>query len=175
MMMSEDVNAGRSKLAGKMGGGKGRSGNKKPWVTPSSPIKARTHEVPYGKTDLSEEALAYRKKHDYWAGKNLAVFEYKDAYGNHQTVTAISDTGVHSEKAAWKALQSKGVKADQVTRIYSEREPCMLPGAFCGKFIDETFPKADVTYSFEYGDLMSRVKGNLQMKQTLSLLKKELR
>lgn len=166
--------AGRSKVAEKTSTGKGRSGNKKPWTTPPSPIKAKTRKVIYGKTDLSEKALAYQKKHDYWAGKNLAVVEYKDAHGVRRTVIAISDTGVHSEKAARRALQAKGVKASQVTRIYSEREPCMLPGAFCGKFIDEAFPHLDdgaVTYSFEYGDLASRVRGNLLMRQTLSALK----
>ena len=163
----------RSKPAAR--GGKGRSGEKKPWETPLSPIKERTERVTYGETDLGAIALAYRKKHDYWAGRNLAVFEYNSLDGVLRTVTAISDTGVHSEKAAWKALQAIGVQASQVTRIYSEREPCMLPGAFCAKFINETFPKAEVSYSFEYADKASRVRGNTRMKEVLKTLKGEVK
>lgn len=39
-----------------------------------------------------------------------------------------------------------------MSRIYSELEPCNVPGGYCSNWIDRTFPQADVTYSFEYGD-----------------------
>jgi len=50
-----------------------------------------------------------------------------------------------------KELQRLGIDPSKVTRIYSELQPCHLPGAFCEKFIRQKFPQAEVTWSFEYG------------------------
>ncbi len=44
-----------------------------------------------------------------------------------------------------------GIQPAQVRRIYSELEPCSIPGGYCERFLQTVFPQADVTYNFEYG------------------------
>jgi len=60
----------------------------------------------------------------------------------------------------------------QVTRIYSELEPCgNFPGGHCKDFIIKEFPKANVTYSFEYGDQASRKAGVKLLLKAVSKIK----
>ncbi len=85
------------------------------------------------------------------SGRNVAVFEY-EAGGHYYTTTGVSQRGVgHAERIAWRELKDMNVEPSQVTRIYSELEPCSAPGGYCKRFISETFPDTSVTYSFEYG------------------------
>lgn len=50
-----------------------------------------------------------------------------------------------------KALENMGIHSTQVRRIYSEPEPCSIPGGYCKRFLQKVFQQADITYSFEYG------------------------
>jgi hypothetical protein len=63
----------------------------------------------------------------------------------------------------WDELKAEGVREDQVTRIYSELQPCSIPRpeSGCDTWISKTFKKAHVTYSYEYGaEQASRDAGN---------------
>jgi len=132
------------------------------FVTNSSHKPNPLKQVGYGSTDLSRLVIKYRKEHNISFGKNVAVFEYIDDEG--QTSVVIKESrffGGHAERLIAKELESQGVNPSQVTRIYSELEPCSLPFNQCKNFIARTYPEAEVTYSFEYGDTPeSRKAGN---------------
>jgi hypothetical protein len=109
-------------------------------------------QIPYGSSDLSQKAITYRQAEGVTGGRNVAVFEYKASDGSLQTVAAASERGVgHAERIAADQLSDMGVQPSQVTRIYSELQPCNVPGGYCAPFIARTFPQAEVTWSFEYG------------------------
>lgn len=78
-----------------------------------------------------------------------------------QTATRFSERGVgHAERLVWGDLERVGVRPTQVTRIYSELQPCSVPGGYCSAWMDRTFPGAQVTWSFDYGaDAASRAAG----------------
>lgn len=111
-----------------------------------------TGQVVYGATDLSQAAMAYRVSNDIRTARNVAVFEYLEN-GVTKTLAMASERGVgHAERLIARELERLGVDPASVTRIYSELEPCsVLFGGGCSRFIDDTFKKAAVTYSFEYG------------------------
>ena len=70
------------------------------------------------------------------------------------------------------ALAEKGIDPSKVTRIYSELAPCVgLPGGSCQKLIAESFSKAAVTFSFEYGTTTaSRQAGVQVLKEAIAIL-----
>lgn len=131
-----------------------------------------TGQVAYGSTDLSQAAIAARQEAGMLGARNTAVFEYQGQDGL-QTVTRFSARGVgHAERLAWNDLQGMGVRPSQVTRIYSELEPCSVPGGYCSAWIGRTFPNAQVTWSFEYGtDAASRSSGVAALRDALAGLK----
>lgn len=107
--------------------------------------------VGYGMTDLSRAAIDFRKLEAITGPRNVAVFEYVQN-GVKRTMAMASERGVgHAERLLAKELESRGVDPKNVTRIYSELEPCMVPGGYCKSFLAKTFPQAAVTWSFEYG------------------------
>jgi hypothetical protein len=131
----------------------------------------------YGSTDLSKAAQSYRVAEGLTnSGKNIAVIEYRAADGSLKTVTKASEfTQGHAERLAAKELEALGVKPEQVTRIYSELQPCVIPteGAGCATFLQKTFPQAEVSWSFEYGATKaSREAGVNALKQAASGLGK---
>lgn len=129
-------------------------------------------KVDYGSTDLSMIAIKYRISNGIYTGRNVAVFEYED--GNVVgTIVKASERGVgHAERLAAKELLKLGIDSSKVTRIYSELEPCCMPGGYCKKFIKNTFPQAEVTYTFDYGvDKVSRVEGINALKESVKLIK----
>jgi hypothetical protein len=109
-------------------------------------------QIGYGSSDLSHVAQAYRQAAGVTGGRNVAVFEYRAADGSLQTIARASERGVgHAERIIGRELESMGVQPSQVTRIYSELQPCNVPGGYCDPFISRTFPEAEVTWSFQYG------------------------
>lgn len=64
-----------------------------------------------------------------------------------------------------------GIDNSQITRIYSELEPCSLPFAYCMNYLQKNFPQAEITYSFEYGSTKeSRRAGVQALKEALQLI-----
>jgi hypothetical protein len=79
----------------------------------------------------------------------------------------------HAERLIAKKLEGMGIPPSQVTRIFSELEPCSAPGGYCKRFIESTFQQAEVTYCFEYGEsAASRANGVDLLKQALQSLGK---
>ncbi|MGK4582516.1 nucleic acid/nucleotide deaminase domain-containing protein [Kitasatospora sp. HPMI-4] len=82
-----------------------------------------------------------------------AAFEYLDEHGEKQIVTGNGGAGpAHPEELLWYRLRAQGVEPEQVTRVYCELEPCLMPGHYCALWLAETFPNAAFTHSFDYGE-----------------------
>jgi hypothetical protein len=82
-----------------------------------------------------------------------SAFEYVDTSGAKQIVTEATAPGrPHPEEIIWRRLSADGVEAAQVRRVYCELEPCLMPGHYCAVWLQETFPHAEFTHSFDYGD-----------------------
>jgi hypothetical protein len=112
--------------------------------------RAAPRAVGYLRNDLSRLAAAYRKANGVVGATNVAVFEYETKKGL-KTISRSSERGVgHAERIVAKALEDQGIKPEQVRRIYSELEPCDIPGGYCDNFIKTTYPQADVTYTYPY-------------------------
>ncbi|MEJ8662212.1 nucleic acid/nucleotide deaminase domain-containing protein [Streptomyces sp. MS1.AVA.4] len=81
-----------------------------------------------------------------------AAFEYVDAVGAKQVVTEATGPGrLHPEELIWRRLSGEGVQPGQVRRVYCELEPCLMPGHYCAVWLQEAFPQAQFTHSFDYG------------------------
>ncbi|GAA3818308.1 nucleic acid/nucleotide deaminase domain-containing protein [Streptomyces phyllanthi] len=90
-----------------------------------------------------------------------AAFEYVDDSGRKQIVTEATGPGrAHPEEIVWRRLEREGVTPDRIRRVYCELEPCMMPGHYCAVWMQQTFPGAEFTHSFDYGgDAASREQG----------------
>jgi hypothetical protein len=76
---------------------------------------------------------------------NVAIFEFKDN-GKIQTCSGSAYTNKDDAiRDVWTELKIQGIKESQVTRIYSE----WRLSAELEKLIEENFPHAPLTYSFE--------------------------
>ena len=131
--------------------------------------------VPYGSTNLSRQVKAVRQGNRIFGARNGAVFEYRANDGRLRTIIRFSKSftpgGGHAERIIGRELDMMGVKPSQVTRIYSELEPCgNLPGGFCKRFLQENYPQSPVSWSFEYGDYESRRRGLEGLQQEISKL-----
>ncbi|MEW5539274.1 nucleic acid/nucleotide deaminase domain-containing protein [Streptomyces cyaneofuscatus] len=81
-----------------------------------------------------------------------AAFEYTDAAGVRQVATESTGPGrPHPEELLWRRLAEEGVDPGQVRRVHCELEPCLMPGHYCGVWMQDLFPQAEFTHSFSYG------------------------
>jgi len=136
-----------------------------------------TGQIPYGASDLSQEAVSLRQAADIFKNtRNISVFEYRGNDGALRTTARLNlqqfqdptiPQGLHAEKVVGNELLSESVDPYKVTRIYSEYEPCNLNFSLCKDYIAATFKNAKVTYSFEYGDAASRARGKESFAQAL--------
>ncbi|MFI1018176.1 nucleic acid/nucleotide deaminase domain-containing protein [Streptomyces sp. NPDC020965] len=94
-----------------------------------------------------------------------AAFEYVDGIGTRQVVTEATGPGLgHPEEIIWTRLSGAGVDPAQVRRVYSELQPCLMPGHYCAVWMQKAFPQAEFTHSFDYGDTAaSREEGLKQL------------
>ncbi|MFF4601938.1 nucleic acid/nucleotide deaminase domain-containing protein [Streptomyces sp. NPDC001339] len=89
-----------------------------------------------------------------------AAFEYVGADGQKQIVTRAGGIGLHPEERLWSALHGSGVEPGQVLRIHTELEACFMPGHYCSLWMAQTFPDAELTHNFPYGETAeSRAEG----------------
>ncbi|MFI0484390.1 nucleic acid/nucleotide deaminase domain-containing protein [Actinomadura sp. 9N215] len=80
-----------------------------------------------------------------------AAVEYEDANGGKHVETEQARVGLpHPERLLWDRLDARGIAPGQVTRVYTELEPCFLPGNYCRTGLSR-FRNAEFTYSFDYG------------------------
>ncbi|WP_326621055.1 SUKH-4 family immunity protein [Streptomyces decoyicus] len=89
-----------------------------------------------------------------------AAFEYIGADGQKQIMTRAGSIGLHPEERLWSALQGAGVEPSQVLKIHTELEACFMPGHYCSLWMEQTFPDAELTHNFPYGETAeSRAQG----------------
>ncbi|MBW5470854.1 hypothetical protein GPJ61_23855 [Brevibacillus formosus] len=138
-------------------------------------------QVEYGSNDLSKAAQQFRIDNNITGGQNvlIAEAEVNGVVKRYQIVSIREEIVlgeetiekiIHSEKIFDDIMKKEGISPDQVKRIYSEREPCILDGHNCKQLLSKEYPNAEVTYSFEYGDQKSRNRGNKKLKQALKQL-----
>ncbi|GAA0271643.1 hypothetical protein GCM10009527_080070 [Actinomadura nitritigenes] len=86
------------------------------------------------------------------AGNTLTI-TYRDASGEETYLAKVSGPGLPTPFwQAWEELQRLGVPAESVSAVYSEIEPCRLPGCYCDVLLrDFAFPHADVSFGRPYG------------------------
>jgi hypothetical protein len=81
--------------------------------------------------------------------KNTVVFEFKRWLSKDTAIAQAATRADDGIEQAWKlASTEKRIKASQVTRIFSEWEPTQADAAF----IKQTFPKAEISFSFARPD-----------------------
>ncbi|RMI46021.1 nucleic acid/nucleotide deaminase domain-containing protein [Streptomyces triticirhizae] len=92
------------------------------------------------------------------------AFEVEEPDGRKQVITSAGGLCVHPEERLWGELEASGVAPEQVTRIYTELEPCFLPGHYCALWLADVFPRAAFSHSFPYqGSADEREAGFLAM------------
>jgi hypothetical protein len=89
-------------------------------------MRTRRNRIALGSTDLSERALRLRETANARVGdgRNVAVIEYRNTDGNVHYVERVSGDGVHAEELAIRELERLRVPRENVTRIYTDRQPC---------------------------------------------------
>lgn len=89
-----------------------------------------------------------------------AAFEYVNADGSTQVASQAGAITVHPEERLWETLTASGVRPQQVLRIHTDLEACLMPGHYCSMWLAKVFPHAEVTHNFPYGKSAdSRVAG----------------
>lgn len=115
--------------------------------------------VKYGDSKLSNLAMEYRRALGMRADHkgNIAIFQYTDESGkSHTRIFSTIEEKLfatdkrHAERIGKEALEAEGIPLDGVTHIFSEYAPCELGGAECKDLLETFFPKAKVSYSYEY-------------------------
>ncbi|OLH52992.1 nucleic acid/nucleotide deaminase domain-containing protein, partial [Xanthomonas oryzae] len=133
----------------------------------ADPLGLHSIQVTYGSTDLSEMAQLHRMDMGITGGQNVAVFEYLDENGMPNYISQASGDGLHAERRINAQLQKMGIPAENVKRVYSELAPCpeVRGMQYCGRMLENSYPNAQVTHSFEYGaSRESRRKGVKELK-----------
>jgi len=152
----------------------------RPKVAPVVSVKKDYHTF-----DLAQKSKDFRKKTEYYGTSNVVVIEYdgpRDLNGNLPTVAVKSipqgDPGglaqIHSEPLGLLELEKAGVPLSKVTRVYTERAPCMSPRNYCATLLASELPGVPVYHSFEFGTTEeSMAAGNAALEKELRILKKQ--
>ena len=113
--------------------------------------------IAYGDSDLSQRVIQERVKARDFNGGNYAAVEFVnqdgdlEVYAMRSLRTERGVRGVHSEVRLIEGLAQQGIDPSRVTRLYTERSPCVT-GANCTTYLRERLPPgAKVTWSFDYG------------------------
>lgn len=89
-------------------------------------MRTRRGRIALGGTDLSQRALRFRQQMGQAAGdgRNVTVIEYADSQGRLHYIERVSRRRAHAEELAVLELQRLGIRPRQITRVYTDREPC---------------------------------------------------
>jgi RHS repeat-associated protein len=137
-------------------------------------VPAPRGRIPYGSSYMSRQGIVAREAAGKTSGGNVAAFEYTASDGSTKTIVRFAERfgGGHAERIIANDLQQMGISPSQVTRIYSELQPCSVPANLsCEQMIRREFPQASVCWSFDYGpDTQSRARGVEELKAALQAL-----
>lgn len=115
----------------------------------------------YEDSDLSRFAVEFRKAEKIKKEGNVAVFVYSHNGSEYIAAThTVGAKGLHSEELA-ELVMPKGAK---LLRLFTERQPCGLPGHVCDRLLANRHKGAHVTFLAEFDDDASRLRGNEQLK-----------
>ncbi|MER5763954.1 SUKH-4 family immunity protein [Streptomyces sp. NPDC002082] len=92
---------------------------------------------------------------------HLAILRYRTGDGTVHQITRTSAPGrPHPEWQLMYELRARGVPPNQVLDVRTELEACDLPGGYCARMIQETWPRAVALRDIPYGgDLAGRRAG----------------
>ncbi|UED87376.1 nucleic acid/nucleotide deaminase domain-containing protein [Streptomyces profundus] len=135
------------------------------------PRKRRTNgvvnseRVDPGSTELSRATQRARLADGNRGADNYAAFRYQGDDGDFILVGKSDRTSnTHSEQAVGSPfLAARDRLTGRVTEVYTERDPCGIPngGRNCATWLAHYFGgDLPVSGSFEYGDRVSRARGN---------------
>ncbi|MFJ8045887.1 SUKH-4 family immunity protein [Kitasatospora sp. NPDC096147] len=86
-----------------------------------------------------------------------AVLGYRDAEGEEQSLFLLSAPGEgHPEVRAWRILQERGVRPEDVLSVYTDLRPCELPGGYCAAVLLAELPVASFSFGHDYGPRYDR-------------------
>jgi YD repeat-containing protein len=119
----------------------------------------RVGQVGYNETDLSQAVVAEREVQGLQSSwRNGAAVEYFDGQGLQVKVMFSERDVGHSETLLNNWLQDNSISPDQVTRWYSERQPCNTYPYFCDQMLAATYPNAYVTWSIPFRTAAEKAK-----------------
>jgi hypothetical protein len=101
---------------------------------------------------LAYKALLHRLRFNTADNRNVTVFRYRYPNGREGTF-AIENLPqrTHSERRMAELLREAGIDPDSVTDLYTELEPCDLPGRHCRRLLGREFRRLNrVYYSLDY-------------------------
>ena len=142
--------------------------------------------VPYGASPdvadgLPYDAVIQRVANNVSPRKNVAVFEYRLPDGRIGRLAVQSERypkggelpgspAGHAEIRALKILRRWGIEPEWVRQIYTDLEPCNLPGSYCARQLRTTYPKLDrVYFAYEYGDTVDSRRAGVRALERSSL------
>lgn len=87
-----------------------------------------------------------------------AAVKFLDRSGSPAILTTeVSVAGQHPEERLYQQLSGSGIPLSQVTEVYCELQPCLMPGHYCSLWLGRAFPNAAFTHSFDFqGDEAQR-------------------
>ncbi|WP_354642065.1 SUKH-4 family immunity protein [Kitasatospora camelliae] len=90
-----------------------------------------------------------------------AVVSYRGPDGSEQTLLMRSEPGTpHPEWKALHELRRLGVPPDQVLELHTDLELCDLPGGYCARMVNASWPNVRISHTVPYGrDLAGRQSG----------------
>ncbi|MFJ6821988.1 nucleic acid/nucleotide deaminase domain-containing protein [Streptomyces niveus] len=129
---------------------KGQAGGNPYPVSPSKDTaRVTSRRVDPGSTDLSRATQIARYHNSDWGGGNYAAGRYVDGSGK-QMILVTNSEGPHSERTLGYPILKAG-KKDNLTELYTERQPCQGSPSWCDKWTAKYFdPELKVTHSQSY-------------------------
>ncbi|MCA6365216.1 MAG: hypothetical protein IM638_19445 [Bacteroidetes bacterium] len=110
-------------------------------------------KVVLGTDNLSQFAISFRRTLSVPNHRgNVAVFEYWDNNGIlvKKAFTTDLQSNLHAEELALIFFNNQNISLNNISRIYSELEPCALEGHSCKSTLILNCPNAQIKYSYDY-------------------------
>jgi hypothetical protein len=108
-------------------------------------------EIPYNSNKLSNAAYNARVGAGVGSGRNVAVARvpgWNDPKTGDLVIGFSKGNGYHSENHILDQMAAKGFDPEQITELYSERQPCPV----CGPMLDGALsPGTPISWSVPWG------------------------
>ena len=114
--------------------------------------------------DLVKAALDFRRLNQTPKNRNIAVFEFLNRKTGKLEIEAFENIpqvrkgrkiirhGMHAEQVGAAKLRERHIRFKDVTRIFSEFEPCIGGTNDCANLIKRTFPNTQVFFAFQFNN-----------------------